>query len=188
MRGFATNVANYQPLGERCPHRPDDGYRNGYCLNGRHSSETCCADPCGLAQDWSAGNNELNYAQELAVASRGYLRFDAHMVIDTGRNGQVSMRQKCKHWCNIRNAGAGIASTTATSAPRFVDAYFWLKTPGESDGCTETLPSGSLCPRFDSDCASVDSLGSEPGEPRAPEAGHWFDYQVKQLAQYAEME
>jgi len=188
MRGFATNVANYQPLGAMCPHQPDSGYRNGFCLNGRNRAMACCADPCGLARDWSAGNNELNYAQELAVAAKAVLGMNAHMVIDTGRNGQTEMRQACKHWCNIRDAGAGIASTTRVASPKFVDAYFWLKTPGESDGCTEVLPSGGLCPRFDSDCSSVDSLGSDRGEPRAPEAGHWFDYQVKQLAKYAVLE
>ena len=76
-------------------------------------------------------------------------------------------------------------ASTATGAPDVVDAYFWLKTPGESDGCTEMLPDGGMCPRFDADCASEDSIGSRAGEPRAPEAGQWFDYQVKQLAQYA---
>ena len=79
----------------------------------------------------------------------------------------------------------GHVASTATGAPDIVDAYFWLKTPGESDGCTEMLPDGGVCPRFDADCASEDSIGSRPGEPRAPEAGQWFDYQVKQLAQYA---
>ena len=82
----------------------------------------------------------------------------------------------------------GHVASTATGAPDIVDAYFWLKTPGESDGCTEMLPDGGVCPRFDADCASEDSIGSRPGEPRAPEAGQWFDYQVKQLAQYADLQ
>jgi len=188
MRGFATNVANYQPLGEKCPHEPDAKTRNGYCLNNRHSSAECCADPCGLAKQWSAGNNELNYAQDLAVAAQEVLGMQAHIVIDTGRNGVGDMRDKCAHWCNIRGAGAGIASTATTSYPDVVDAYFWLKTPGESDGCTEMLPEGGRCPRFDKDCGSVDSLGSASGEPRAPEAGQWFDYQVKQLAENAQLD
>lgn len=112
---------------------------------------------------------------------------EAHMIIDTGRNGVPDTRQDCAHWCNARGAGAGAASTTNTAA-QFVDAYFWLKTPGESDGCTELLPGGAgVCPRFDANCASPDSLGSAPGEPRAPEAGHWFDYQVKQLAEFAQL-
>ena len=59
------------------------------------------------------------------------------------------------------------------------DALYWLKTPGESDGCTEVLPNGDLCPRYDTMCGSVDSIGSQAGEPRAPEAGHWFDFQAR---------
>merc|ERR1712028_296645 len=51
-----------------------------------------------------------------------------------------------------------------------------------SDGCTEELPDGSSCPRYDTMCGSADSIGSQSGEPRAPEAGAWFDFQVKQLA------
>lgn len=60
-----------------------------------------------------------------------------------------------------------------------IDAFLWLKTPGESDGCTQTLPDGNACKRYDSFCGSVDSIGSSSGEPRAPEAGKWFDYQIK---------
>lgn len=187
MRGFATNVANYQTLGELCPHEPDDGLRNGYCLNGRHRDAACCADPCGLAAEWNQGNNELNYAQALVLAARSLLGMEAKVIIDTGRNGVADMRQDCAHWCNIRGAGSGVPSTEQTGAP-FVDAYFWLKTPGESDGCTEELPEGGACPRFDADCDTPDSLGSIRGEPRAPEAGHWFDYQVKQLAEFAKFD
>ena len=31
-------------------------------------------------------------------------------------------------------------------------------------------------------CSSTDSIGSQASEPRAPEAGAWFDYEIKQLA------
>ena len=34
-------------------------------------------------------------------------------------------------------------------------------------------------------CASPDSIGTQGGEPRCPEAGLWFDYQIKQLAKNA---
>lgn len=95
------------------------------------------------------------------------------------------MRQDCANWCNPRNSGAGVPSTAKTANKTLVDAYFWLKTPGESDGCSETLPDGSKCARFDSMCGSVDSIGTTGNEPRAPEAGAWFDYQVKQLASNA---
>jgi len=185
IRGFATNVANYQPLGTQCPWSPDQGFRNGYCLNGQHKNHECCADPCGLTSQWNFGNNELNYAAGLVAAADQMLGWDAHVVIDTGRNGVVDHRSKCNSWCNPRGAGAGVKSTADVANSSLVDAYFWLKTPGESDGCTEILPEGGRCPRFDYDCGSEDSLGSRAGEPRSPEAGRWFDYQVKELAEKA---
>jgi cellulose 1,4-beta-cellobiosidase len=181
IRGFATNVANYQPLGIMCPWAPDQGYRNAYCLNKKHQEDPCCADPCKLEAQWNDGNNEMNYAQMLAKAAKGILAWDAQIIIDTGRNGVADMRTDCSNWCNARGAGAGVHSTAETGYD-FIDAYFWLKTPGESDGCTQTLPDGKTCPRYDSMCGSVDSIGTKSTEPRAPEAGAWFDYQVKQLA------
>jgi len=182
IRGFSTDVSGYQPLGIMCPWEPDTKYRNAYCLNGKHQDDPCCYDPCGLEKDWDPANNELNYAQELHVAARGILGMDAHIITDTGRNGVSDMRADCADWCNIRGAGAGILPTSDVPNPEVVDAYFWLKTPGESDGCTKILPDGKECPRFDTMCGSEDSIGSGANEPRAPEAGQWFDYQVKQLA------
>ena len=187
LRGFATNVANYQPIGQLCPFQSSNGLRNDYCLNGAHASDPCCADPCTLTTQWNPANNELNYAQLLRTA---FLQatgnaFSPHMLIDTGRNGVGNMRQQCANWCNARGAGIGLLPTFSTAVPDLVDAYHWLKTPGESDGCTQSLPDGSACPRFDSFCASVDSIGSRMGEPRAPQAGKWFDYQIKMLASNA---
>ena len=130
----------------------------------------------------------MQYALHLRKAmSEGIRGFVPHMIIDTGRNGVAGMRSDCANWCNIRGAGVGLAATTDTARPSVVDAYFWLKTPGESDGCSQTLPDGGSCPRFDEDCASVDSIGFRPEEPRAPEAGQWFDYQIKELAANARL-
>lgn len=176
LRGFTTNVANYQPLGTQCP-------QVGWCLNGMHQSDPCCADPCRLESQYNPANNELNYIMELhSLFSNGISGFSPHFVVDTGRNGVGDMRSNCANWCNIRGAGVGLVPTTDTANSTLIDAYFWLKTPGESDGCTQVLPDGSQCSRFDAYCASPDSIGSRPGEPRAPVAGQWFDYQVKQLA------
>jgi len=183
--GFATNVANYQPLGMQCPWCPDQGFRNGFCLNNKHQDHPCCDDPCKLSGQYNFGNNELNYAAGLVAAANEAFNMDAHIVTDTGRNGVADMRSTCANWCNPRGAGAGVPSTVETANRSLVDAYFWLKTPGESDGCSETLPDGTKCPRFDAKCASVDSLGTKAGEPAAPEAGMWYDYQVKQLAENA---
>eukprot|EP01012_Entosiphon_sulcatum_P031952 TRINITY_DN40680_c0_g1_i1.p1 TRINITY_DN40680_c0_g1~~TRINITY_DN40680_c0_g1_i1.p1 ORF type:complete len:423 (+),score=79.55 TRINITY_DN40680_c0_g1_i1:35-1303(+) len=176
IRGFSTNVANYQPLGVACS-------QVGWCLNGQHQSDPCCADPCRLEGQYNPANNEMNYVQEVAAQFPG-----AHFIIDTGRNGVPGMRKDCANWCNIRGAGVGLIPTTNTANPQLIDAYFWLKTPGESDGCTQTLPNGAQCSRFDSFCGSQDSIGSQNGEPRAPVAGKWFDYQVKMLASNAHMD
>merc|ERR1719401_2294530 len=182
LRGFATNVAGYQALGKMCP-------EYDWCLNNRHPYDECCYDPCGLTAEWDPSQNEHNYAMHLRKAmTEGIQGFEPHIIIDTGRNGVANERADCANWCNIRGAGVGLVPTTATADPELIDAYFWLKTPGESDGCTQMLPSGESCPRFDQDCGSPDSLGSDPAEPRAPEAGAWFDYQVKMLAKNAHMQ
>jgi len=187
VRGFATNVANYQPLGIQCPWCPDQGYRNGYCLNSKHADDPCCYDPCKLLGQGNPGNNELNFASDLVAGARALLGFEARVIIDTGRNGVSDMRSDCRNWCNPRGAGAGIPATIDVANRSLVDAYFWLKTPGESDGCSQAPTSswgqkGTKCVRFDRSCISVDSLGSKTREDQAPEAGHWFDYEVKDLA------
>jgi len=176
IRGFATNVANYQPLGTQCP-------EVGWCLNGQHQSDPCCADPCRLEGQYNPANNERNYILELEKVF-SWMSPSPHFIIDTGRNGVANMRSDCANWCNIRGAGVGYLPTTNTGDP-LLDAYYWLKTPGESDGCTQTLPNGQQCKRYDSFCGSADSIGSRQGEPRAPVAGNWFDYQVKMLARNA---
>ena len=189
LRGFATNVANYQALGAPCPaeaFRDVDAQSLGtWCAKSAGEHARCCADPCGLLSQFNSANNEHNYVQLLrSRIARVAPDFEPRFIIDTGRNGasESAIRQDCRNWCNIRGAGLGRESTPATELPGLVDAYFWLKTPGESDGCTETLPDGSSCPRFDTMCASVDSIGSEPGEPRAPEAGGWFVPQLAELS------
>jgi len=183
IRGFATNVANYQPLGEQCTF-PVGSDPTRFCApGGAGAQHSCCtADPCGLASQFNSAVHELNYVVILHYAmSRAIAGFDPHFLIDTGRNGVNGPRSSCSNWCNIRGAGIGRVPTTAGLPPK-IDALLWLKTPGESDGCSATLPSGGNCPRYDVACGSVDSLGSRTGEPLAPEAGQWYTYQIQQLA------
>jgi endoglucanase len=54
-----------------------------------------------------------------------------HFVIDTSRNGRGAALEK--EWCNARNQALGTPPTTQTGHP-LVDAYLWVKTPGQSDG------------------------------------------------------
>ncbi len=52
-----------------------------------------------------------------------------HFVIDTSRNGLGTDGQ----WCNPTGRALGTKPTTQTGVP-LVDAYLWIKSPGESDG------------------------------------------------------
>ncbi|GAA0667434.1 glycoside hydrolase family 6 protein [Kitasatospora atroaurantiaca] len=54
-----------------------------------------------------------------------------HFVIDTSRNGNGPLGDK--EWCNPAGRALGEAPSTATGRPG-VDAYLWVKSPGESDG------------------------------------------------------
>lgn len=54
-----------------------------------------------------------------------------HFIIDTSRNGQNLT--SAGNWCNPKGQRVGAAPTTRTGNP-LVDAFLWIKTPGESDG------------------------------------------------------
>lgn len=171
LRGFATNVANFQPLGEKCS-------KVGVCNSGSGRNDMCCKlDGCNLISENNPGFTELNYVEVLKNAiSSAIPSFKPKFVVDTARNGLNDGRENCKIWCNPRGVAIGKRPTSRTGSD-IVDAFLWVKPPTESDGCTQILPSGQNCPRFDSACASAESTGSGSGEPRAPEAGEFFEYQ-----------
>lgn len=52
LRGLATNVANYQPLGKPCPASAFDDKMHNYCTNAGAGND-CCDDPCGLLAQYS---------------------------------------------------------------------------------------------------------------------------------------
>lgn len=54
-----------------------------------------------------------------------------HYVIDTSRNGNGATGDN--QWCNPRGRALGPLPTTRTGNAR-VDAFLWVKVPGESDG------------------------------------------------------
>ncbi|MET9903763.1 glycoside hydrolase family 6 protein [Streptomyces sp. NPDC006446] len=53
-----------------------------------------------------------------------------HFVVDTSRNGNGPLEGA---WCNPPGRALGTRPTTATGEPA-LDAYLWIKRPGESDG------------------------------------------------------
>jgi endoglucanase len=109
----------------------------------------------------------------------GSTRPTAHFVIDTSRNGQgpwtpaVSAYPDAQTWCNAPGRGLGARPQGAPAAAfPLLDAFLWIKTPGESDGpCTRGIAGGTTDPAW--------------GGTADPAAGLWFPAQALQLAQLA---
>jgi cellulose 1,4-beta-cellobiosidase len=146
IRGFALNVSNYDPV--KVPDtRPRDPHY--------------------------APNDELGYVEDLArgleVAGITGKRF----LVDTSRNGRADIRSAAGSWCNVKGAGLG-ERPRAAPAP-LVDAYLYVKVPGESDGTSD-----SHAARFDPNCSSEDATAG------APEAGVMFDAYLIGLLRNAE--
>jgi cellulose 1,4-beta-cellobiosidase len=135
IRGFATDVSNYDP-----PQDPTHPPRN----------------PAAAASD------ELGYVADLSKALDAAGITGKGFVIDTSRNGKAYIRTSPGNWCNIKGAGLG-ERPQAAPAP-MVDAYLYVKVPGESDGTSDPKAA-----RFDQNCASDDAT------PGAPQAGKMFD-------------
>lgn len=69
-----------------------------------------------------------------------------HFIIDSGRNGLGPTSDL--QWCNPEGRAIGRRPTTNTGNP-LVDAYLWIKTPGESDGaCNGNPVSGTWMPEY----------------------------------------
>jgi cellulose 1,4-beta-cellobiosidase len=142
VRGFATNVANYTVLDETSELFDYQG------------------NPC---------HDEVTYVEHLAAALAAVGISGKGFLVDTSRNGRGGIRSEWGAWCNVRGAGIG-ERPVATPRPG-LDAYVWVKPPGESDGTSD--PSA---PRFDAHCAGPDAT------PGAPQAGQWFDAYFVELA------
>ncbi|WP_250003020.1 glycoside hydrolase family 6 protein [Actinoplanes sp. M2I2] len=73
--------------------------------------------------------------REYGTALSGHLD-GARFVIDTSRNGNGPAPRGPngnEHWCNPPDRSLGEPPTTRTNH-KLVDAYLWIKRPGESDG------------------------------------------------------
>ncbi|MEL3946940.1 MULTISPECIES: glycoside hydrolase family 6 protein [Streptomyces] len=84
------------------------------------------------------------YGHRLARALGG----GKHFVIDTSRNGNGPYTGDDKAWCNPPGRALGTPPTTRTGDPA-VDAYLWIKRPGESDGtCRGGPAAGTWWPEY----------------------------------------
>jgi cellulose 1,4-beta-cellobiosidase len=145
IRGFVVNVANYDVA------RNPSARRN---------------DPD------EPGPDELTYVADLSRALAAVGITGKGFIIDTGRNGRGGIRSAPGNWCNIKGAGLG-ERPRAAPAP-LVDAYYWIKVPGESDGTSD-----AAAPRFDPNCVSDDAA------PGAPQAGKLFEPYLLELVKNA---
>jgi len=99
-----------------------------------------------------------------------------HAVIDTSRNGKGSWKPPAGRyrdpevWCNPPGRGLGRRPTLDSGDP-YVDAFLWIKVPGESDGQCFRGTAGPTDPER---------------KVEAPPAGQWFPAQARELIELAE--
>ncbi|MFI7601594.1 glycoside hydrolase family 6 protein [Actinoplanes sp. NPDC049681] len=194
VHGFITNTANYSALTE--PYFTINTSVNGTSV--RQSKWV----------DWNYYVDELSFAQAFRqkLISIG---FDAGigMLIDTSRNGwggpnrpsaaststdvntfvnqsRIDRRIHAGNWCNQDGAGLG-ERPKAAPAPG-IDAYVWVKPPGESDGSSSLIPNDEG-KGFDRMCDPTYTGNERNGNnptgalPDAPISGAWFSAQFRQL-------
>lgn len=208
-QGFFLNVSNFQPT----PELIDYGTWISDCIamvtdpqNPFHDNPSACA-----SQYYPATQGNFSTWSETTAwyqANMGTAVATTHFVIDTSRNGNgpndmetyagtpydqpasVISALQAGSWCNPPGAGLGIRPTVSTGVP-LLDAYLWIKTPGQSDG---------QCDAAGGTRAWDYAAYSQPGWPTTaadqalfdplwgmvdPAAGSWFPAQALQLAEDA---
>jgi endoglucanase len=91
----------------------------------------------GIAEVRGFSLNVSNYQRDEDLVRYGHdliarLGIDTHFVIDSSRNGNGPATGP-ESWCNPTGRALGRAPTADTQDPA-LDAYLWVKRPGESDG------------------------------------------------------
>ena len=203
VQGFSLNVSNYQwtpnlsaygtwissclalhpDAATNTPTDCGDQYYSGGPANDFQGG---ALDPqqiwSGTASDPTANTAGIDsrYAAELATAG---VKPEAHFVVDTSRNGQGPWvaaagtdYPDAQVWCNPPKRGLG-DSPKAHPAKAYsqLDAYLWIKTPGQSDGqCNRGVTGSTTDPEW--------------GGRTDPAAGAWFGRQALQLARLASPE
>jgi cellulose 1,4-beta-cellobiosidase len=193
VHGFITNTANYSALQEPFI-TVDSTTRPSRWI------------------DWNFYNDELSFAQAFRnqLISVGF-NSGIGMLIDTSRNGwggaarptaastaadlntridasRIDRRIHKGNWCN--QSGAGIGERPRSAPAAGIDAYVWVKPPGESDGSSTLIPNNEG-KGFDQMCDPNYAGNSLNGNNRtgaladAPISGAFFPAQVTQLMQNA---
>jgi cellulose 1,4-beta-cellobiosidase len=162
--------------------------------------------------DFNQFNDELSYAQAWRnqAISAGFSP-TIGMLIDTSRNGwggparptgpsvladlnaridasRVDRRIHKGNWCNP--SGAGLGERPRASPAAGIDAYVWVKPPGESDGSSTAIPNDEgkgfdrMCdPTYGGNARNNNHMTG--ALPNAPLSGHWFQAQFDELLRNA---
>ncbi|AEV84146.1 endoglucanase [Actinoplanes sp. SE50] len=91
-------------------------------------------------------SDNITFGNGLSDALGGHI----HFVVDTSRNGDgPAPSDDTSRWCNPPGRALGAAPTTETGQP-LVDAFLWVKRPGESDGSCRSgePPAGQWWPEY----------------------------------------
>ncbi|MEV4480429.1 glycoside hydrolase family 6 protein [Micromonospora coxensis] len=198
VHGFIVNTANYSALKET-------NFKVTDSVNGTTVRQSKWVD-------WNFYVDELSFAQAFRneLVSKG---FDSKigMLIDTSRNGwggtarptgpgpmtsvdayvdggRIDRRFHTGNWCN--QAGAGLGERPKAAPEPGIDAYVWVKPPGESDGSSKEIPNNEgkgfdrMCdPTYTGNARNGNSMSG--ALPDAPISGAWFPAQFAQLMQNA---
>lgn len=198
VHGFVANTANYSALKE-------ENFSIGDSVNGTSVRQSKWVD-------WNRYTDELSFAQgfRTKLASIGFSS-NIGMLIDTSRNGwggtarpagpgattsvdtyvdggRYDRRIHMGNWCN--QSGAGLGERPQAAPEPGIDAYVWVKPPGESDGASKAIPNDEgkgfdrMCdPTYTGNARNGNSMSGSL--PDAPVAGHWFSAQFQELMKNA---
>lgn len=183
VNGFFLNVSNYNLTDyedhfgtwiSECIAFANDSEEGGWRLGhydwcaSQYYSPVCSVNPSDITT-WHCTDSWYSSNIGHAVAT-------VHFVVDTSRNGQGPWTPPADHpagdpqnWCNPPDRGLGLRPTADTGVP-LVDAYLWVKIPGESDGQCYRWTSGPLDP--------VRNMAD-------PAAGQWFPDMALELVHNA---
>ncbi|MEV5797970.1 glycoside hydrolase family 6 protein [Streptomyces collinus] len=198
VQGFITNTANYSALKE-------NNFTVDDTVNGTTVRQSKWVD-------WNRYVDEQSFAQAFRnqLVSAGF-NSGIGMLIDTSRNGwggtarpagpgpktsvdtyidggRYDRRIHIGNWCN--QSGAGLGERPQAGPATGIDAYVWMKPPGESDGSSSAIANNEgkgfdrMCdPTYTGNARNGNNLSG--ALPNAPLSGHWFSAQFQQLMQNA---
>jgi endoglucanase len=212
VKGFFLDVSNFQPTDQLIQF----GTWVSQCLAAATAGASWALghfDYCPSQYDPATNYATVNYTpafEATVTASLANMLNGAvatmPFVIDTGRNGRgpldtapyaaapynqpagVIAGLSAGNWCNPPGAGAGLRPSAATGVP-LVDAYLWVKNPGESDGSCDIAGGARAWDYGAYDPWSVTGDAQNHFDPLwgvvDPAAGVWFPAQALQLAKLA---